>query len=80
MLDAQLDQDSVGFISNSVENATMTLSNNWFYSTSLTEIGLKTGLLFAIPFPVIMFFSVIVLRKNNVQNSDYNTIENKSSK
>lgn len=60
----------VGFVSNSVEKATMTFSNSWFYSTNITEIGLKTGLLFVIIFPVIMLFSIISLNKNNVQISD----------
>ncbi|MGH4052539.1 MAG: MFS transporter [Clostridium sp.] len=60
----------VGFVSSRVEKATMTLSNDWFYSTSITEIGLKTGLLFTIIFPVIMVFSVMMLRRNNIQNGD----------
>ena len=54
----------IGFVSNGVEKARVTFSNGWFYSTNITEIGLKTGLLFVIIFPVIMLFSVIALKKN----------------
>lgn len=60
----------VGFVSNSVEKGKMIFSNSWFYSTNITEIGLKTGLLFVIIFPVIMLFSIISLNKKNVQISD----------
>jgi fucose permease len=54
----------IGFVSNGVEKARVTFSNGWFYSTNITEIGLKTGLLFVIIFPIIMLFSVIALKKN----------------
>ena len=57
----------VGFVSNGVEKATITFSRTWFQSTSITEIGLKTGLLVAIVFPIIMLISIIVLRKNSTR-------------
>lgn len=54
----------VGFVSNGVLNATITVSRHWFYNADMTESGLKTGLLFAVVFPTLMFITVIALRKS----------------
>ena len=53
----------VGVVSNSVASRSGSLSNLLFGNLTGTEAGLKTGLLCAILFPVLMFFAVSVLSR-----------------
>ncbi len=48
----------VGLISNAVQKAPNFFAVNWFSSMDSTEAGLKTGLLFAVVFPVIMWIGI----------------------
>jgi MFS family permease len=48
----------VGLISNAVQKAPNFFTVNWFSSIDSTEAGLKTGLLFAAIFPVILWIGV----------------------
>jgi len=53
----------VSVISNRVEIAKITITRNLFSGRSLTEAGLKTGLLAAVLFPLLMLIGVLLLRK-----------------
>lgn len=53
----------VGFISNGVEKGLISFSKIFFSGGELTEISLKTGLLFAIIFPLILFLGVFELKR-----------------
>lgn len=53
----------VGFISNAIEKSTLVFSLNWFPTANITEVGLKTGLLFVIVFPILMIVGVSALKR-----------------
>jgi MFS family permease len=53
----------VGLVSNGVQNANVMFLSDWFPANSMTEVGLKAGLLLAVVFPVIMAIGVTMLRK-----------------
>ncbi|HAA25983.1 MAG TPA: MFS transporter, partial [Ruminiclostridium sp.] len=48
----------VGLISNAVQKTPDIFTVNWFSGMDATGTGLKTGLLFAVIFPVIMLIGV----------------------
>jgi len=48
----------VGLVANAVQKSPDSFAVNWFFSMDATEAGLKTGLLLAVIFPVIMWIGV----------------------
>lgn len=55
----------VGIISNTVQNINLEFLATWFSNNSITEVGLKTGLMIAAIFPIIMVLGVVMLKKKN---------------
>ena len=55
----------VGLISNSVQNrGSFGFLSSLISGQDLTQIGLKTGLLMAIIFPIIMILGVVILKSH----------------
>ncbi len=52
-----------GFISNAVSNLDLSGLSVFIHSSSITELSLKIGLLFTALFPFIMFFGIVILKK-----------------
>lgn len=51
----------IGLVSNAVEQGTLILPKGLFSSSSMTEVGLKAGILTAAIFPAILFVGLLLL-------------------
>lgn len=59
----------VGVISESVQMGNLTVTKDWFGEADATTVGLKTGLLFAIVFAIILAFGVWYLKRKSMRLS-----------
>ena len=62
----------VGVVSNSVEKGTSKIASFLYEGLPLTEAGLKTGMLFAIVFPVMMLIAVSFLHRKQQNTNGLN--------